>query len=199
MDKIVRFVLEGSPCSGKSETLRYLQTCKSEIPVVFVEEAATEILREDPDFVKRDPSAFQAEVLRRQYLREEEALSALQKADGMLGVIILDRGAADTFVYLNEERAQSITGVSVETLVLRYDAVLHFDPYIETHSLKSGNDLRAETDTDELLALHEKSLRVWRLHPRFENVPVFQTKAEKGRYVAERINAQLKTTVFSRK
>lgn len=195
--KIIRFVFEGCPSSGKSAAVRFLKSLSAQIPVVFVSEVATGILEKDPDFVRRDQLAFQKEVLDTQYAREYEAsLQCQNHADAPLIVEILDRGAADAFVYLNEENAVLISQTTADALLSRYDIVFHFDPYIKGASIKDGNDLRAESNTEELLDLHRKSLAVWGRHTHVETVPVFDSKEKKGVYVASRINVLAGMTVF---
>ncbi|MBQ8496615.1 MAG: ATP-binding protein [Clostridia bacterium] len=197
MKKIVWLVFEGSPCSGKTTVIQYLKTRKTRVPVIFTDEIATEVLKEDPDFIRRDQAEFQKEVLRRQYQKESEAYDQCAKyKNEPLTVVILDRGAADLFVYLNEDTAKDMTGLEAEELLSRYDAVFHFEPYMNIKSFRLGNDLRAEENIAEIMALHNKSLSIWGKHPCMVKIPVFETKEEKGNFVAAQIHALVQTGVF---
>lgn len=197
MKKIVRLVFEGSPCAGKTTVIEYLKKQKTLIPVIYVDEVATEVLKEDPDFIRKDQVGFQKEVLYRQNQKESEAYhQCAYYRNEPLTVIILDRGAADLFVYLNEDTAKHIAGVEMTELLARYDAVFHFEPYIDIGSLRLGNDVRAEENTAEIIALHKKSFDIWGQHPCVLNIPVFETKEQKGEYVIEQIHKLIQSEVF---
>ena len=198
--RILRVVLEGCPHSGKSAVSGFLKNLSAMIPVALVDEAATDILQVKPNFLAEDPIAFQKNVLMMQYQREEDAFRFCQKRmeeEGFsLGMVIVDRGAADAYVYLDDQTAAEICHMTLDELLSRYDYVFHFDPYLGGTSLQDGNDVRAEKNTDEIFERHRNSLAVWSQHSHFETVPVFETKEEKVRYVISRLHAIAGEEVF---
>ncbi len=199
-NKVLRVVFEGCPHSGKSAVTGFLRNLSACIPVILVDEAATDILKVKPDFLKNDPIGFQKEVLMTQYQREDRAAEICRKRmeeeHACVSMVIVDRGAADAYVYLDDQTAAEICHMTLDELLSRYDYVLHFDPYLGGRSLQDGNEVRAERNIDEIFARHRQSLDVWSRHPNFETVAVFETKEEKGRYVVSRLQEIAGETVF---
>ena len=198
--RILRVVFEGCPHSGKSAVSKYLKALCAKIPVVLVDEAATDILEIRPDFLAVDPIGFQKKVLALQYQREDEALHYCQRQmeaeNAPLGMVIVDRGAADAYVYLDDAIAAELCHMTVDELLGRYDYVFHYDPYFGGTSLNDGNDYRTEKNTDEIFERHRRSLAVWSKHAHFESVPVFDSKEEKAKYVISRLHAIADETIF---
>ena len=104
--KIIKIVLTGGPCAGKTTALesikKYLQ--QNNIPVVIVPETATELIRSIQmplgDSTTYD---FQSLVLRKQLSKEgiaEDYIKNILKPEGKC-VIIYDRGILDNRAYLN--------------------------------------------------------------------------------------------------
>ena len=198
--EIFKIVLEGPPHSGKSSVLKRLKQRAAErkiIPIAFSEEIATEILREDPNFPLRDKYAFQKEVFMRQTASEERLTKTLSKLapHTPFAIEIFDRGAADLYVYLDEENATEICKTDLSTLLGRYTLVIHLAHYQTSH-LKAGNQSRMETDRSEILALAQRSEAVWGKHPHFITVPPMRTIDEKTKAVINIINRFFDTEIF---
>src|SRR5262245_38730401 len=84
-------VVTGGPCAGKTT----LVTRLGELGYPVIAEAAADVILEGVHHPRRDPVAFQREVLRRQLLRESAAPE---------GVVFADRAVGDHFGYLEYYR-----------------------------------------------------------------------------------------------
>ena len=189
----------GGPHSGKTAVLAELERRLApgkEDRVAFVREVASEIISDGHLHPRRNPYAFQAAVLHRQLEVEKSA-----EVEGSLHWI-LDRAVPDTYVYLPTEQAARLLrdtmgeGADMASVMARYDACLFFDTYYAGR-ISSGNKQRVETTYEDLEALAQRTLNVWKKHPRFLVVPsAFHTLGEKADYVADVLNDLLKEDVF---
>lgn len=189
----------GGPHSGKTAVLAELERRLApgkEDRVAFVREVASEIISDGHLHPRRNPYAFQAAVLQKQLEAEKAA-----EAEGIQHRI-LDRAVPDTYVYLPMEQATQLLrdtigeGANMASVMARYDACLFFDTYYAGR-ISSGNKQRIETTYEDLEAMAQRTLNVWKNHPRFLVVPsAFHTLEEKVDYVADVLNGLLREDFF---
>ncbi len=186
-------VIAGGPCSGKTQTLRFLQNNVSPEfagKIRFIDEAASFILKAHPD-AKNDRVHFQKMIYRLQLDAEAEAC-----ADEDVEVVICDRGKHDVFAYLSATELEMFDEHLTLATITHYEAVIFLKTSPEFFSKENGDIQRLE-DSDEAIILAEKTKLVWKKHPRFIEIPTFSVIEEKMKYVSQRINEILGKDVFN--
>ncbi len=160
MSDILKIVLTGGPCGGKTSAKKYINSffSKHGYNVIFVPESATEVIAGG---FKRGTARFQREVYENQLKNEEKAhLQAKGKT-----LIVCDRGTMDSLAYypegnfekfLNSHKSNEIKEMD------RYDAVFHLESTAcnacEFYTNSEGH--RTETAT-EAKKLDERTLSAW--------------------------------------
>jgi hypothetical protein len=186
---LLRVVLTGGPCSGKSLSLPHLSMAlRAELgaATATVPEAATLLLSHGHHYpgMSGPPAlldAFEASLFRLQVALEDE--SAFLLAARLLhaphpapaGVLMMDRGLLDLKPYLPPEMWASLLarhGASEQALLQRYDLVLHLTtaadgaPAHYAHAGKPGctNAHRVEPP-EQAVALDRAVAGAWAAHP----------------------------------
>ena len=195
----MKIAFSGGPHSGKSAVLMLLEkrlVSEKKNRVVFVPEAASEILSKGKLHPLANPYEFQREVLKKQ-LESEDRVGTEECLHR-----VFDRAIPDAYTYLPRDQAgrllQETMGESANlpSVLKRYDACLFFDTYYAGH-ISSGNKQRVETSFEDLMDLSQKTLNVWKHHPRLLVVPsAFATIEEKTDYVAKIMNQLLREKMF---
>lgn len=184
MHKIMKIVITGGPCAGKTAALDRI--CAAvDCPVLVVPETATELILSgitpwgDPD--------FQAIRVARQLRAEEQAYRAAEEISEQRILMIFDRGVADTRAYTTAESYEGIlkqNGLTEADVMERYDAVIHMTSAARgaaTHYTLQSNAARTET-VCEAAELDERILFAWARHPHRIMIPAeadFEKKMEK--------------------
>ena len=181
MHKIMKIMITGGPCAGKTAALDRI--CAAvDCPVLVVPETATELILSgitpwgDPD--------FQAIRVARQLRAEEQAYRAAEEISEQRILMIFDRGIADTRAYTTAGEYAAIlreNGLTEEAVMDRYDAVIHLTSAAkgapESYSLQS-NAARTET-TQEAASLDNRILDAWAAHPNRVILPASESFDEK--------------------
>lgn len=171
--KIIKIVITGGVCSGKTSCLPIIEKHlkNSKYGLIFVPETASEIISQGFDVRKTSMFNFQEAVLLNQLKNEQLYLekAELMKNDTVL--MFLDRGAADAFGYLNESDASKLISkynLTEEELLNRYDAVIHLvtaaDGAEEFYTL-ANNSARTESP-EEARILDKRIQKAWANHKR---------------------------------
>lgn len=136
---VIRVILTGGPCGGKSSALEHLITsAKAEgFDVYTAPETATLIFNSGFGFPPTDDDNlnFQTQLLSMQ-LQMEKSFTKLAAKTGRPSIIVFDRGLMDSKGYIKEELWNKVLenlwcnnyqqkGVTEEYLLQRYDAVVH--------------------------------------------------------------------------
>lgn len=173
MREVVKIVLTGGPCAGKTTALSAIQGYFSKIgwKTVLLDEEVTSIITSGiypPDF--ENSLVFQ-EFLLKQILDKEinyEHYLAQSKYDKIL--IVCDRGACDAKAYMSKADYQHLLDALEVTDVMlrdRYDAVFHMvtaaDGAEEFYTL-ANNAARSETP-EQAIALDHRTQNAWIGHP----------------------------------
>lgn len=130
MTEVIKIVLTGGPCAGKSTALHYLKNelLKIGIQVFTVEEKATILINEGITPKKIGIVDFQKKVFEQAYIEEMDITKKAQNLDCDKVVIIFDRGLLDGKAFIGEvefERLAASFGLSEDVIRNSYDAVFH--------------------------------------------------------------------------
>lgn len=149
MKNIIKIVITGGVCSGKTTSLSYIEKHLRDrkYGVVIVPETASVLINQGLDSRNSDSMlAFQESVLSAQLKSEECAVLQAENMPEKNVVMILDRGSADAFGYLTENEAEQLMkkySLSQSALLARYDAVIHLvtaaNGAEEFYTLKNNN------------------------------------------------------------
>lgn len=176
MKNIVKVVLTGGPCAGKSSALREIQQYFIDNPydnfrVIFVPETASELISGgvnplscggilDYQILQMKLHEYQEDIFERaaHLMREENIL------------IICDRGQPDCMAYMTKDdyrEAASALGCSESDLFSRYDAVFHLETVAKNYpELYMTDNNKARTETfEEAVELDDKLLEAYKFHP----------------------------------
>ena len=167
--KCCRVVLTGGPGGGKT-TAADLFRREIGDRAVIVPEAAT-ILFQGGFPRSHDPEA--ARHAQRTIFHVQRNLEEVQAALYPGRTLLCDRGTIDGAAYWPGGDGEYFTavGTTLETELLRYDAVIFFETAaVGGASIEGGNPIRNES-LDEAVALDTKLRKLWAQHPRFILVP----------------------------
>lgn len=189
--KIVKIVLTGGPCGGKSTAVERIKEELHKIgyTVLYVNEAATELIKGGvAPWTCGSHKDFQHAVLTVQRAKEkavEKAAATMTDKEKIL--IICDRGTMDNKAYL-DDGAYSLflkeQGVSEVELRDNYDGVFHLVTAARGAELfytTQNNAARTETP-EEAIALDDRLLAAWTGHPHLrviDNSTDFQGKMDR--------------------
>lgn len=192
--KVVRIVLTGGPCGGKSSALTYLKQKLEEqgFLVFFVPEAATICINGG---ISPKSGLFSSMVIQHAIMTvartlEDVWIEAIKtlSVEGSTIVVIYDRGLADSKAYMNEKdfvatlRKQKLH--RTEARDGRYDAVMHLVTAAigaEAFYTLRTNEARTET-AEEARAMDKWTMDAWIGHPHMrviDNSTDFQGKLKR--------------------
>ena len=163
--------ISGGPCAGKTSAIALLRErlAHIDIPVVFVDEAATDLINAGiAPWTCTSMLEFQTHIMALQLKREREARARFTDNDNAL--IICDRGICDGRAYVTAEdyqRALEANGLTHEQALARYDAVFLLESIAkddpEAYTVEN-NDARME-ELDEAIQVGERVIDAWSEHP----------------------------------
>ncbi len=171
--KIVKIVITGGPCAGKSTAMSWIQNAFGNLgyTVLFVPETATEFISGG---VAPWTCGTNAEYQKVQMTlqREKERLfeRAARTMPGDKILIVCDRGELDNKAYMNAEEFREVLdflGTNEVALRDSYDAVFHLVTAArgaEEFYTFANNAARYETP-EEAVALDDRLLAAWTGHP----------------------------------
>jgi len=174
--KVVRIVLTGGPCSGKTSALNLVREELKDAgyQILVMPETATQLIGAGiSPMVCRSMFTYQRWQMRLQMEKERiyagvsEELSSLHKKPVL---IVYDRGMLDNKAYVTDEEFEELIaelGVTEEEALSWYDIVFHLDTAAKG-AVKSytcaNNSSRTET-VEEAIARDDCSLHAWEEHP----------------------------------
>lgn len=200
---MLKIVLTGGPCAGKSEALSKLtQELEERSYKVFtVDEAATRlILNGIKPCANISMEEFQEYVLKEQLASEDLFNSAVKNYNEDKVVVFYDRGIMDSCAYVDKEttfrQILSDNGMTFSDVYARYDAVLHLvtaangaEKYYQWNDptkKSTGNNAARRESPEEARQKDVLTLNAWVGHPHlrvFDNSTDFGGKIK--RIVAE--------------
>ena len=172
--KIVKIVVTGGPCGGKSTALSYIkQTAQAQgFRVLTVGETATELIGGGvAPWTCANNAIYQSFQIALQKYKEELFLAAAETMGEEKLLLVCDRGLLDNRAYMTEEEFFTCLvrrGDTLEGYLSRYDAVFHLTTAAcgaEAFYTTENNTARTET-VEEARRVDERLLLAWREHPR---------------------------------
>lgn len=206
MSEIVKVVLTGGPCAGKTTALvRVIEHFSSlgfkvftipEVPTLFTQ-AGMNYLTTNKGFFYQGEKA----TLEIQLQLEDKFLRMAQECTEQPCLIVCDRGAMDISAYMSPEMWNDITravGTSTPELRQRYDAVLHLVSAAdgaEQFYTTANNAQRYEQMDEEGLRvarmLDKKIIHAWTGHPHLRVINNHDDFEAKMRRVIKEISSVL--------
>ena len=172
--KIVKLVLTGGPCAGKTTAMSWIQSNfeKQGYKVMFIPETATELIT--GGLAPWDLSTaydYQKMVFKDQITKEDIYMECAKKMGYDKILIVCDRGLMDNKAYMNEEEYQRVLrdfNISKSKIMDRYDVVFHLVSAAKGAEEYYNLDNEARTETVEQASmLDDKIINAWTGHPHF--------------------------------
>lgn len=174
MKDILKIVITGGPCAGKTTALEMLEVALQEDDdtVIIINETATELMQGGirPFGRKKDALAlinFQRMILRTQLAKEDKRLESIPYVPNDSISVLYDRGAMDNGAYLEDEEFEGLIaeeGVTEEELLNRYDLVIHLMSTAVDKASCYVNSKERKEDPKEARRLDRKTVRMWSKH-----------------------------------
>lgn len=170
---IIKIVITGGPCAGKSTAMSRIQRYFTEIgyTVLFIPETATELITGGvAPWTCGSNTDYQTCQLRLQLEKERVFEQAAKTMDNQKVLIVCDRGALDNKAYTEApEFAQVMRTLQTNEIDLRdnYDAVFHLVTAAKGAAefyTTANNSARSETP-EEAAELDDKLIAAWTGHP----------------------------------
>ena len=193
MSQITKIVITGGPCAGKSTALSKLEKHFSGLGyrVIFVNEAATELIQNGikPQIGKN--TDFQNIILRTQRNKEQLYREWVSRLGDDKVLLVCDRGALDNKAYMTEDEFSLVLSeLQASEIELRdnYDAVFHLITAAngaEKFYTTANNQARTES-IPKAIELDNKLIAAWTGNPHLrviDNSMDFEVKMQ--RLVAE--------------
>ena len=175
MFNMLKVVLSGGPCAGKSTSLSMLERLLTEKlgkKVFTVPETATELILSgfSPADIKLTPKDFQKYCLRKQIQKEkmyDDIVSQYYNQDDV--VILYDRGILDQLAYIDKNEFTELLkeeGMYLSDVVNRYDAVIHLvTAALGTDVYTRANNTARLESKEEAIEADRRTLAGNMLHP----------------------------------
>lgn len=178
-DKTKVIVLTGGPCGGKTTALTSIVETftKRGYKVFTVPEVPTIFTASGMDYLTSNKSFFyegEKATLQIQLSLEDSFLRLASTIDDRPCLLVCDRGTLDISTYLTPDLWEKIThevGVTSESLIERYDAVIHLATAAkgaEEHYTLANNAQRLEQANEEgfriARMLDDKAIDAWKAH-----------------------------------
>ena len=173
---LVRIVITGGPCSGKSSALSRAVDELNGLgyQILLMPETATSLISrgispatcQTPLGYQKIQMYFQMEK-EKTYAMAAEEISRAQKKPIL---IVYDRGMMDNKAYISDEdflQVMEDLGVSEEECISWYDAVFHLDTAAKgAEEYYSSDNNRSRTETaEEAIKVDDCTLHAWDGHP----------------------------------
>ena len=175
--KILRIVITGGPCGGKTTAIEEITKLFREqgYTVMSVNEAATELINDGVKPFGSDNDRlpiidFQRIVLEEQLAKEKTRDMAAGYCSNDKVVILYDRGILDNRAYITDEEFKSLIdakGITEAEILHRYDLVIHLVTAAdgkEEYYTKANNEARTETP-EEAREKDRRTMEAWSTHP----------------------------------
>lgn len=189
MAEVIKIVLTGGPCSGKTTALAYVskKLRKQGIEVITIEEQATKLILsgKTPQLLGR--YEFHKLLFELQLAEENEKIDIAKKMSCEKVVILFDRGLLDSKAFVTQEefnRYSSLNGANEDIIRNSYDAVFHLvtaaDGAESAYNL-TNNTARSET-VEQAKMIDKEILSVWTGTPHLrviDNSTSFDKKLER--------------------
>lgn len=168
MAEVIKIVITGGPCAGKSTAARYVsqQLEKHNIKNIVLDEQATKLFLSGKSPKNMGSYEFHKLLFKEQLDNEKNQTEFALNLPNDKVVLICDRGLLDSRAYVTQkefDRYSSLYGTNEDILRNSYDAVFHLVTAAngaEKYYNFESNNVRSE-DIDEAKRLDEEILSVW--------------------------------------
>ena len=196
MSKILKIVITGGPCAGKSSALEYLIKYyqQQNIKVFYINEVATELINQGiAPWTCKTSLEFQKIRMNLQFQKELEIDEKIKKCNDDKILVIYDRGLMDSNAYTKDNEFSNVLkdlNLSIIEARDRYDAVFHLSSVSkdkqEFYTL-SNNSARIET-IEEAKVLDDKIISTWIGHPHFRIIKSYDLFIDKVNQLINEVN-----------
>ena len=169
--KIVKIVLTGGPCAGKTTAMNWIQNNfqKQGYKVLFIQEAATELITGGLTPWEMNTVDFEGSLFDLQMRREQIYEEACKKLPDKKILIVCDRGLLDNKAYMSKKDFNYLLkskGLKESQIRDSYDAVFHLVTAAKGAKKYYNLDNAARTETvEEASKLDDLLLESWTGHP----------------------------------
>lgn len=130
MAEVIKIVLTGGPCGGKTTALEFLKENlkKYNIPVFTVQERATKLIMQGKTPENMGRYEFHKELFELEYKEETKVSQDAGKLVNEKAVIIFDRGLLDSRAFVTQDefaRYSGLFGLNEDVIRNSYDGVFH--------------------------------------------------------------------------
>ena len=170
---IIKIVITGGPCAGKTTALKRIRDHFTPLgyTVLFIKETATELITSGvAPWTCGTNADYQKCQVRLQLEKEKIFDTAARTMPVEKILLVCDRGVMDNRAYMNEEeflQVQEYVGMDEAALRDNYDGIFHLATAAKSnapfYSLEN-NDARYETK-EEAIAMDDRLLEAWTGHP----------------------------------
>lgn len=168
MAEVIKIVLTGGPCAGKTTAMDFLkrELEKLNIKVFVLQEVASKLMKKGITPQKLGAYEFHKKLFETQLAEENMLEERAVGYEGERTVILFDRGLLDSKAYVTDEEFEryiSLSNKNEDLLRNSYDAVFHLKSVAlsdESVYMQNKNPIRKE-DIDLAKALDEKILSIW--------------------------------------
>ncbi len=197
--KIVKIVLTGGPCSGKTTAMSWIENAMTErgYKVIFVPEAATELINAGLNKQSFESVVdFQKNIMSLQIEKEKIYEEAAKRLNTEKVLIVCDRGTMDSKAYLSSiDFNILLDDLKLDEVELRdrYSGVFHLETSAklgdEYYTLEN-NKARSET-VEEARRLDDKIIESWVGHPHLRVIKNNKDFNEKMKDLIKEITSML--------
>ncbi len=199
MSKIIKIVITGGPCAGKSSAMSRIKKAfhGHGFTVLFVPETATELITGGvAPWTCGTCDEYQELQMKLQLVKEDIFRQAAETMTAEKILIVCDRGMLDNKAYMTSESFERIAyslGLSESQLIDSYEAVFHLvtaaDGAIDFYTTEN-NCARTETP-EEAIVLDRRLISAWSNHPYFKVIDNSTDFENKLRRLIEEISSFL--------
>ena len=174
MAEVIKIVLTGGPCGGKTTALSYVshKLEKLGIPVIKIEECATKLILSGKTPQNMGRYEFHKLLFEIELKEEGERSKSAAKMDCEKVIMLFDRGLLDNRAFVKQEefdRYSSLNGVNEDVIRNSYDAVFHMVTAAngaEDYYNLTNNSARSE-NIEEARRVDIETIAVWTGTPHF--------------------------------
>ncbi len=168
MTEIIKIVLTGGPCAGKTTALSFIsaELRKLGLTVITIEEQATKLILSGKTPQNMGVYEFHKLLFERELFEEIDAVSRAKQMHSEKVILLFDRGLLDNRAFVSQsdfDRYTAFFGLNEDKLRNSYDAVFHLktaaDGAREHYSL-SNNPARSESP-EEACKIDLDTIAVW--------------------------------------
>ncbi len=195
--QIVKIVLTGGPCGGKSSAIERIKTHFSAegYTVLVISEVATDLITGGvAPWTCGTNKDYQEAQLLMQITKEQAFETAAATMPGERILIVCDRGVMDNCAYMAEEEFSDIVrglGYSEANLLRSYSAVFHMETAAASGFYTTDNNTARTESAETAVVLDGKIRKAWSRHPAFHLIANCASFEEKLARLIEALDAHL--------